>query len=395
MYSACLTIILSLKIVHKRIERTATYYLLTHNSAMMKNRKTTEKRQLQANTDILPMTNPEPGDVIIPIMGYSGAGKSTFINTLVGTDIAVTSAGMERCTTQVEAFVVRCPKDQSKRLVIVDTISADPTNLGMDDSIAFKRVTDWLKASYPPDVKFSGVVYLHSIKDCRLNSASKNRLDMINRLCNERSLTGPILATTKWDEVVEKTVAVDHESDLRRNHCKEMITGGSSYCRYENSYESAWGIINIILIKLEWATLTSNILRMKDQIGDTEEGLIIKCVLEQMLKLQKEKRITDEQLLEALRKLEVSDPSIPRTIQNLLTRLRSWISSLYTSDAASIVSYCSNDSGYAERMSVNSSTEGLIDHADVPVDSNRQCGDVSDAGDGTGAGRTTVGPTLS
>ncbi|KAF8995708.1 hypothetical protein BDQ17DRAFT_977693 [Cyathus striatus] len=291
---------------------------------MAKNKKTADKRK-RIYSDMYPMMSPGADDIIIPIIGFSGSGKSTFINELFDAEITSTSSGtfdLNRCTTHVEAFVLNHPIDTDKRLVIVDTISADPDALYTDNAVAFQRISEWLEVSYPPEVKFAGVVYLHNITEGRVSQASRNMFDMVDRLCRKKSKTAPILATTRWEEVSEE-IGNERLSELKREYWKEMIKGGSAVCRFEKSHESAWKIINRILKKFELTT--SVLLDLKEQMDNKEEYFMLVCVLEQFLKLQKDKNMSEDDLRAALKKLEESYPSISKSVWNMISRLRSWM----------------------------------------------------------------------
>jgi len=97
-----------------------------------------------ASTDILATMSfaPEANDIVIPVMGITGSGKSTFINTLVPEADLVVGDDIDSCTKEVHATIVAHPNDPAHRVVFIDTPGLDSTN--SPDETILRRIADWL-----------------------------------------------------------------------------------------------------------------------------------------------------------------------------------------------------------------------------------------------------------
>ena len=68
------------------------------------------------------------------------------------------------------------------------------------------------------------------------------------RLSNPEPAHRVILATVKGDDVTPSH-ADRREEQLKNNIWQEAINGGSQMCRFVNTKDSAWSIVNLILEK--------------------------------------------------------------------------------------------------------------------------------------------------
>ncbi|KAH7925409.1 hypothetical protein BV22DRAFT_1129071 [Leucogyrophana mollusca] len=182
-------------------------------------------------------------DIIIPIMGPTGVGKSTFINCVVGRDTMLVGNSLESCTSSIQHVVVPYPNNPARRVVFVDTPSFD--NTSVDDLEILRRIALWLAQSYSDKMKLAGVIYLHDISQTRMFGTSRKSLTMFRRLCGDDALKNVIIATTKWSEV-DEDVGVDREKELARNFWQEVIDHGSRMAQFRDTRDSAWDIVDLV-----------------------------------------------------------------------------------------------------------------------------------------------------
>ncbi|KAF7419530.1 hypothetical protein PC9H_002121 [Pleurotus ostreatus] len=118
-------------------------------------------------------------DKIIVLMGVTGAGKSTFINTATGLqDGAVIGDGLDPCTQDVQAY--RCAHPQTKeQIVFVDTPGFDETH----DVDILVKITTWLANLHKRLLSPSGFLYLHSLSANRVGPTPLKNMLQFAKIC--------------------------------------------------------------------------------------------------------------------------------------------------------------------------------------------------------------------
>ncbi|KAJ3513209.1 hypothetical protein NLJ89_g3077 [Agrocybe chaxingu] len=214
---------------------------------------------VQAPANAVDQDIPSTSDIIIAVMGPTGAGKTTFISQARGMDEdELVGHGLRSCTQHVTAFTCN-NSERTRRIVLVDTPGFDDTNLS--DLDILKRIADWLKETYENDVKLSGLLYLHRISDNRMAGTPLRLLNTFKQICGDEVLKYVLLVTTMWDDV-EQEVGCARESDLCKKYWKTMIAQGSRTVRFHNSCASAWDILS------QFDDAPRQILRLQHELVD-------------------------------------------------------------------------------------------------------------------------------
>jgi hypothetical protein len=91
-------------------------------------------------------------------------------------------------------------------------------------------------------MKLAGIIYLHDISQARIEPAKEN-LKAFNMLCQPPAYINIVFATSKWSDV-PADVGIRREQQLQSEHWT-----GSNVARFENTYESAWAIVDLIFEK--------------------------------------------------------------------------------------------------------------------------------------------------
>ncbi|KAG2336079.1 hypothetical protein BDR05DRAFT_165199 [Suillus weaverae] len=185
----------------------------------------------------------EPGDIVIPVLGLTGAGKSTFINRAVGRDVVPVGHTLDSCTQEISCVPCPCPNGNNRRIIFIDTPGFD--NSSGDDERTLQHIAEWLARAYRKKTTIAGIIYLHEISLTRY-AYSKAVIDIINRLCGDGSLTNVILATTKWDDVQVEAEGQQREKQLQVRW-KHMLDHGSTMTRFCGTQQSALNIVELIL----------------------------------------------------------------------------------------------------------------------------------------------------
>jgi hypothetical protein len=100
--------------------------------------------------------------------------------------------------------------------------------------------------SYAKKNKVAGILYMHRITDPRMTESPLVHLLSFEKLCREDLTKRIILATTMWKHVNEEK-GLQREAELRRTYWKTMIDRGSEVVRFEDTAESAWSIVRLLL----------------------------------------------------------------------------------------------------------------------------------------------------
>jgi len=250
------------------------------------------KKQVQQGDALV--KDPKPTDIVIPVMGPTGVGKSTFINSLLGVNRMKVGLDLESCTSNLESVVVHDipnhPKLKGRRLIIVDTPGFDDT--WKDDVEILRRIVVWLASAYDSNMKLGGVIYLHEITQTRMLGTSRKNFSMFQQLCGKKAHAVVILGTTKWAEV-KPNIGEEREKQLRENYWKDMLSQGSNMARVQNTKESAWALLDPILTNVEKKAvkvalkIQVELVELQLLIPETKAGQELRYTLQQLLEMQK------------------------------------------------------------------------------------------------------------
>lgn len=169
---------------------------------------------------------------LIAIMGGTGTGKSTFINTIIGKDVTDVGHGLESQTTEVKEYEFSMPNGVHVTLVDTPGFNDYNDNGGKSDLVILKEIGAYLKAKYDEKRKFSGILYLHNIGDPKVGGSSQRNMAMFKKLCGPDPLKNVVVVTTFWDEV-DLTQGVENETELKTKDkfFKGLVDGKCRFAR--------------------------------------------------------------------------------------------------------------------------------------------------------------------
>ncbi|KDR79478.1 hypothetical protein GALMADRAFT_1242323 [Galerina marginata CBS 339.88] len=203
-------------------------------------------------------------DILIPVMGETGAGKSSFINAVLRQEIMEVGRGLTSCTVDVGLGFVKSDKYPGHRIVLVDTPGFDDTP-ELDFPI-LEKIATWLKKSYQDGARMGGVIYLHDITAPRFTSAAKRNLHMFRNMCGDDVLQHVVLGTTKWAFNVPGSE--NRHLQAQSDFWKPLMDKGAVVRRFHDTPESAWEFVHTILSGKTQQELIGSILLIQKELVD-------------------------------------------------------------------------------------------------------------------------------
>ncbi|PVF93976.1 hypothetical protein CPB86DRAFT_678761, partial [Serendipita vermifera] len=227
------------------------------------------------------------------VMGLTGAGKSTIMNLLSGSDFAV-GRRLRSCTHDVQ--LTEEFKFEGQTVVLIDTP-------GFDDTIRSEQeilidVTNFLTLTYREGILLSGILYLHRITDNRAGGVAVRNFSMFRKLCGTETLKNVIITTTMWQKEDRET-ALEREEELKDdpNFFKCAIEAGASLKRHDRTLQSAQALLRD-LVKNDPKALRAQrqVVDERKELDQTDVGI----------ELAKEQRKIVEQYERKMRELETT-----------------------------------------------------------------------------------------
>ncbi|OXV09199.1 hypothetical protein Egran_03041 [Elaphomyces granulatus] len=194
---------------------------------------------------------------IFAVIGRTGVGKSTFVNSLGGRhndgNDATVCHGLDSCTSSLGLYKVDINGGQ---VYLIDTPGFD--DVRMSDTEIMDLIFQELLRLYHGDKLVKGLIYLHDISQARIGGLALKHFHAFERLCGKAAFENVVLVTTKWlkhPTYEESERELLRERELKTIYWKNMVERGSYVERHDNSTESARRIVTILLHKPNIALL--------------------------------------------------------------------------------------------------------------------------------------------
>lgn len=251
-------------------------------------------------------------DIVVPVMGATGVGKSTFINNFMGKHAVIVGHDLKSCTAQltpVISFITQPAHLQGKRLVLVDTPGFDDTYTS--DSEILRRIAIWLASSYDSKMKLGGIIYLHNISQPRMLGSDRQNLEVFQDLCGDKVLSSVIIGITKSGDIPQE-VSEKRCNELSSTYWKGMIKAGATVYPLGNDSTSAQNLLTIILQNIKSSTgpseprtevveiqnqvveIQSEVVDLAKLVPETKAGKRLKSTLKEVLEMQKKMALQAE-----------------------------------------------------------------------------------------------------
>ncbi|KAK3391789.1 P-loop containing nucleoside triphosphate hydrolase protein [Sordaria brevicollis] len=242
-------------------------------------------------------------DGMVLVMGVTGAGKSTFINTLKPGSVTV---GHDLESTQAPPQAVQMFLDDEERLsvTVVDTPGFDDT--WRSDAEILAEITEYLATQYALRIPLKGIIYLQPIYETRMKGSARKYFDMFRLLCGDQALKNVMLVTTRWDTVGQAPGqmgdALRREQELLDNWWKPMLKQGASAAQFKGTRGSAEAMVLELVRDRDEVVLDvqRELVDGHKEVGETTVGMPFMSELENdIVKWKRVLAKTDEDLAQA------------------------------------------------------------------------------------------------
>ncbi|KAI6009961.1 hypothetical protein EDC04DRAFT_837757 [Pisolithus marmoratus] len=132
-----------------------------------------------------------------------------------------------------------------QRYIFVDTPGFNATY--KSQKAVFENIANWLEATYRETrLQFTGAIYVRRITATESARSEQNSFQIFAKLVGNEAADRVRLVTTMWDEpeVPSRVLAMeDRENRLTEGQWAPLMRAGAVYARFDNTPESAWGIV--------------------------------------------------------------------------------------------------------------------------------------------------------
>ncbi|PPQ83071.1 hypothetical protein CVT24_012474, partial [Panaeolus cyanescens] len=165
-------------------------------------------------------------DIVIAVMGATGVGKTTFINSLNTSCVTEELAHheLDAGTKTVTCMKVPIYTSQSDgNLVLVDTPGFDDPS--RTNAEVLTVIANWLEKTYRKKRLLNGLIFLQRITDIRLDSGASSTLNIFRHLYGGTGYDKVALVTTMWNDVPPDRIQqyVEKEEELKEHAWKTLL----------------------------------------------------------------------------------------------------------------------------------------------------------------------------
>ncbi|PPQ69144.1 hypothetical protein CVT24_000010 [Panaeolus cyanescens] len=176
-------------------------------------------------------TDVQLDDIIIAVAGPTGAGKTTFIQTIAGRNVEGLNIGhtINTGTTEVAGVKIPIPGTHSN-LILIDTPGFDDNKLS--DAQTLEIIANWLQSIYRKKVLLTALIYLHRITDVRYDYGIETSMEIFQKLTGPHAFGKVALVTTMWNALSDGKIGHTREGELKTKRWGSMTRKGTVVARF-------------------------------------------------------------------------------------------------------------------------------------------------------------------
>ncbi|KXX73720.1 GTP-binding protein A [Madurella mycetomatis] len=237
-------------------------------------------------------TNRKKNEVMIALLGVTGAGKSTFASIASGNQLEI-GHGVDPCTQQPSAVHFEL---DGRRVTLIDTPGFDDDK--RSDLQILEAIFKWMtREGYLRHHLLDGLIFLHPITLNRVGGSERKRTRLLQEILGPKAYRRIIIATTMWGDLRSEEMAKSRlEGRISAGGVwNAMYSQGALMMPHDNTKESAHKIIQKIVETSDKhgkvrSQLESELVRDKGRVSGTSAGKELKLQILEELNFLKEHR---------------------------------------------------------------------------------------------------------
>jgi AIG1 family len=174
------------------------------------------------------------------LIGLTGEGKTSFINTLAGANLRLSHSAHAATSTTTKTL---CQID-GVDVEFVDTPGFNSASAS--DVTVLLDITNWIKNHYGSSRRIVAALYLFSIQNARVTPSEFRTLRLFRELIGDGNMSNVGLVSTNWNSTAADTAEL-REGWLKEEYWAEMVKGGATTYRCGNDFESGYRIVKEFL----------------------------------------------------------------------------------------------------------------------------------------------------
>ncbi|KAK1751511.1 GTPase IMAP family member 4 [Echria macrotheca] len=179
-------------------------------------------------------------DVLIALLGLTGAGKTTFARAASGDESLEVGHSIYPCTQ--EPKVVRFTLD-GRRIGLIDTPGFDDDN--RSDVEILEAIVEWLGSKgYLKRHRLDGLILLHPITVHRVGGTERQRTRLLKKILGPDAYKRIIIATTMWEQIKDPEDMQRRIDGRKADLWSDFLENGAELVPHENTKDSARKIIS-------------------------------------------------------------------------------------------------------------------------------------------------------